>query len=166
MEGVAIPFFRGPSQHRDRDSVSHIAGRSFTIWAIVLNKIDKNSYLLRVYFLVGGFIQLYLIFSLRGLMDISNLASPYNSKSLSPFKCISPPVLPISVNGISIHHVFMSKTTVIFVFSHSLILHLQSIHHQMLLVLPSRYIPNVTAITLVIISQLYWRNKFSNFPDL
>ena len=30
---LAIPFFRGSSQHRDRNWVSYIAGRSFTVWA-------------------------------------------------------------------------------------------------------------------------------------
>ena len=35
MEWVAIPFFKGSSQPRDRTWVSHIAGRFFTIWARV-----------------------------------------------------------------------------------------------------------------------------------
>ena len=33
LEGVAMPSFRGSSQHRDRTQVSHIAGGFFTIWA-------------------------------------------------------------------------------------------------------------------------------------
>ena len=33
LEWVAIPFSRGSSQPRDWTQVSHIAGRSFTIWA-------------------------------------------------------------------------------------------------------------------------------------
>ena len=33
LEWVAIPFFRGSSQSRDRTQVSCIAGRFFTIWA-------------------------------------------------------------------------------------------------------------------------------------
>ena len=33
LEWVAVPFSRGSSQPRDQTQVSHIAGRSFTIWA-------------------------------------------------------------------------------------------------------------------------------------
>ena len=33
LEWVAISFFRGSSQPRDRTHVSHIAGRCFTVWA-------------------------------------------------------------------------------------------------------------------------------------
>ena len=33
LEWVAIPFFRGSSQPRDRTQVSHIAGGFFTSWA-------------------------------------------------------------------------------------------------------------------------------------
>ena len=33
LEWVAVPFFRGSSQARDRTQVSHIAGRFFTSWA-------------------------------------------------------------------------------------------------------------------------------------
>ena len=33
LEWVAISFSRGPSQPRDRTSVSYTAGRFFTIWA-------------------------------------------------------------------------------------------------------------------------------------
>ena len=33
LEWVAIPFFRGPSRTTDRNQVSCIAGRLFTIWA-------------------------------------------------------------------------------------------------------------------------------------
>ena len=33
LEWVAIPFFRGSSQPRDRTQVSQIAGEFFTIWA-------------------------------------------------------------------------------------------------------------------------------------
>ena len=33
LEWVAIPFFRGPSGHRDRTWVSCIAGRFFSIWS-------------------------------------------------------------------------------------------------------------------------------------
>ena len=32
VEWVAIPFFRGSSQHRDQTQVSCIAGRFFTVW--------------------------------------------------------------------------------------------------------------------------------------
>ena len=33
LEWVALPFSRGPSQTRDRNPVSHIAGGFFTSWA-------------------------------------------------------------------------------------------------------------------------------------
>jgi len=33
LEWVAVPFFRGSSQPRDRPQVSHIAGGFFTSWA-------------------------------------------------------------------------------------------------------------------------------------
>ena len=33
LEGVAIPFSRGSSQHRDQTQVSCIVGRHFTVWA-------------------------------------------------------------------------------------------------------------------------------------
>ena len=33
LEWVAFPFFRGPSQPRDRTQVSHVAGGFFTSWA-------------------------------------------------------------------------------------------------------------------------------------
>ena len=33
LEWVALPFFRGSSQHKNRTQVSHTAGRFFTIWA-------------------------------------------------------------------------------------------------------------------------------------
>ena len=35
LEQVAFPFSRGSSQRRDQTQVSRIAGRFFTIWAIV-----------------------------------------------------------------------------------------------------------------------------------
>ena len=34
LEWIAIPFSRGSSQLRDWTQVSHIAGRSFVVWAI------------------------------------------------------------------------------------------------------------------------------------
>ena len=33
LEWVAFPFFRGFSQPRDHNQVSHIAGGFFTVWA-------------------------------------------------------------------------------------------------------------------------------------
>ena len=33
LEWVAVPYFRGSSQPRDRVHVSHIVGRFFTCWA-------------------------------------------------------------------------------------------------------------------------------------
>ena len=54
LEWVAICFYRGSSQPRDRTWVSHIAGRIFTVWAtkeaqniyITIGKIDTYGNLL------------------------------------------------------------------------------------------------------------------------
>ena len=43
LEWVAIPFSRGSSWPRDRIPVSCIAGRFFTIWAIMKLKFSKNN---------------------------------------------------------------------------------------------------------------------------
>ena len=50
LEGVVIPFFRGPSQPRDQTWVSCIAGRFFTVWATreapIIVTVDGNSFVL------------------------------------------------------------------------------------------------------------------------
>ena len=116
MEWVAISFFRGSSQPRDRTQVSHIADRHFTVWATKEDHDPGSKWIPTVPFLIWGKLEkwkLVWVGNIKGGGFISHLPKSWKSYILflpsllfcSPQLCLSlPPSVALSTSpGLSAH---------------------------------------------------------------